>query len=93
MKIFQTQNNNKGAFYIDINNTKVAEVTYSIAQPNTLIIDHTEVNDDYRGKGLGNELIKNVITFSETHSYKILPLCPFANAYFKKHTEYNSLLK
>jgi predicted GNAT family acetyltransferase len=85
--------NQKGAAIAMKNGQRVGECTFSIAPPSTLVIDHTDVTDSERGTGLGEKMIAAIINYSEQHSYKIIPLCPFANAQFKKHSDWNYILK
>ena len=69
------------------------ELTYTIAPPSTLIIDHTHVEDSARGTGVGLRLVEFVIGYADDNKYKILPLCPFAKAQFSKNTQWNYILK
>lgn len=57
-----------------------------------MIIEHTEVRDELRGKNVGNQLVDKAVEYARTHSLKIIPLCSFANAVFKKKPEYADLL-
>ena len=70
-------------------NEKVAgEVTFSKAGEKTLIIDHTEVDDQYRGQKLGERLVKQVVDYATKEKKGIIPLCPFAKRVFDEHPEY-----
>lgn len=93
MLLKQEETETKGRFFIVEDHYKCAEITYSIAGKNLIIIDHTEVNENFAGKGYGKMLVEAVIEKAEKEKIKILPLCPFANAFFKKHPEYHHLLK
>jgi hypothetical protein len=93
MEIKQIDNGKKGAFYIEIDNIKVAEMTYSHADPDKIIIDHTEVSETLKGQGVGYKLVAAAVEFLRTNNLKAIPLCPFANAVFKKkHHEYADVL-
>ena len=69
-------------------NTEVGEVTYVETGKDILIIDHTFVEDDYGGKGIAFSLVKHVIDLAQEQNKKIIPLCPFVIATFKKTPEY-----
>lgn len=71
---------------------RLAEMTYSMAGENLLIIDHTEVSDVLRGKGAGKLLVETAVQFAHNKSLKILPLCPFAKSVFEKITLYHDVL-
>ncbi|WPR71746.1 GNAT family N-acetyltransferase [Flavobacterium sp. NG2] len=84
--------NRRGAFEIVIDKKVVAKMTFVFAGPAKFIIDHTEVNPEYNGKGFGKILIQKAIGFAKDKNSKIIPLCPFAKAYFEKHPELNNVL-
>ena len=94
MDILQKQNGSKGSFYIQPENKILAEMTYSMAGDSLMIIDHTEVADELRGKNIGYHLVKKSADFAREHQLKIIPLCPFANSVFdKKREEFKDVLK
>ena len=84
MEIQQTDNGTKGAFYINKDDVRIAEVTYTHAGSDKIIIDHTEVDASLKGQGVGYQLIEAVVVYLRANQLKVIPLCPFANAVFKK---------
>ena len=81
-------------FFIRGNDKNIAEMTYSLSEPDIMIIDHTWVDDSLRGKNVGYQLVDKGAVFAREHHYMIIPLCPFANAVFKKKKEeYKDVLK
>ncbi len=93
MEVKQSDNGKKGSFYIETDKTKVAEMTYTHAIPDKIIIDHTEVSDALKGQGIGYKLIDAAIVYIRANNLKVIPLCPFANAFFKKRAqEYADIL-
>lgn len=87
MEIKQFDNGKKGSFYIEIDNIKEAEMTYTHAGPDKIIIDHTEVSDVLKGQGVGYKLIDASVEYMRANNLKVIPLCPFANAVFKKKSQ------
>jgi predicted GNAT family acetyltransferase len=92
MKIQQISNDNKGEFYYEIDGEKLGIMTYSKAGADKIIIDHTEVNESLKGKGVGYKLVEASVKYARDNNLKIMPLCPFANAVFKKRSEYKDVL-
>jgi len=92
MLIDHIEHGPKGAFLIKENNERLAEMTYSKAGENLIIIDHTEVSDALRGKGAGKQLVQAAVTYARETHLKILPLCPFAKAVFDKNLEFQDVL-
>ena len=84
--------NKRGAFELHLDDQIVAKMTFVYAGITKFIIDHTEVNPEHNGKGYGKLLIQKAIAFAKEKDFKIIPLCPFAKAYFDKHPELSDLL-
>lgn len=84
MQIQHEQSDSKGVFFIEENGQKLAEMTYSKAGPARIIIDHTEVSDELRGKGAGKQLVIAAVEYARENQLKILPLCPFARSVFQR---------
>jgi predicted GNAT family acetyltransferase len=85
--IHQETKGTKGAFYIERDGKRLAEMTYSIAGTSA-IIDHTTVDDALRGTGAGKRLVEAAVAWARKDGLKILPLCPFAKSVFDKTPEF-----
>jgi predicted GNAT family acetyltransferase len=84
---------NKGAFIAsDAEGNKAGEMTFSKAGADKIIVDHTEVEKAYSGKGVGKLLFEAVIQYAKEMHMKIMPLCPFAASMFKKNPQYHEML-
>lgn len=83
---------NKGLFFVQQDGNILAEMTYTMPSAEKMIIDHTEVSDELRGQNVGYQLVHTAVEYARTHQLKIIPLCPFANAVFKKKPEYADVL-
>jgi predicted GNAT family acetyltransferase len=70
-----------------------AELTYSRAGEGLVIIDHTSVPDAFRGKGVGAALVARAVEDARAAGKKILPLCPFAAAQFRRHPEWADVVQ
>lgn len=81
----------KGSFYYEVEGKRLAEMTYSKAGTELIIIDHTEVDESLKGKGVGLELLKYAVDYVRKKGIKILPLCPFAKATLQKHPEWKDV--
>lgn len=69
-----------------------AEMTYSRASAVLIIIDHTEVPEVFRGTGVGVALIARAVEDARRSGAKVLPLCPFAAAQFRRHPEWHDVV-
>lgn len=75
----------EGSHYMEDDAGIVAEVTYSVAGKDALIVDGTYVRDANRGQGLGAALLDSVVAQARVEHRRVIPLCPFAKAQFDKH--------
>ena len=82
----------KGMFFVEFDGNILAEMVYSMPSPEKMIIEHTEVSDELKGKNVGYQLVHTAVEYARTHNIKIVPMCPFANAVFKKKPEYADVL-
>lgn len=78
---------NKGIFLAMDGDQKLGEMTYSVAGPDKIIIDHTEGFPGSEGKGVGLKLLDTAIVHAREKKLKIVPLCPFANKMMDRRKE------
>ena len=83
---------NKGSFYIEENKKRLAEMTFSKSGTTRIIIDHTEVSDVLKGKGVGKQRISAGVNYARKNNIKIIPLCPFAKSVFAKAKEFQDVI-
>ena len=86
-------NGSKGRYVLRGEGDAVAEMTFTKVGQHQLIIDHTEVPDAFRGQGIGLKLVERAVADARKSDKKIIPLCPFANAQFRRHPEWQDVLK
>ncbi len=87
MLIQQKLDGSKGSFYFEEDGIGLAEMTFSLAGTELMIIDHTEVSDALSGKNVGYQLLKTSVEYARANNMKILPLCPFAKAMMEKRID------
>ncbi|TWG36703.1 hypothetical protein ATF69_3093 [Acidovorax delafieldii] len=82
----------KGAFYIERNGQRLAEMTYSRTNATMIIVDHTEVDPSLGGQGVGRALLDALVQWARATGTKVVPLCPFAKAQFDKDVSLRDVL-
>jgi predicted GNAT family acetyltransferase len=92
-KIQHVFDGQRGSFYIEENNQKVATMDYVMASDSKLIIEHTGVDESLRGQGIGKKLLEKLVEHTRDKQIKVLSFCSFANAVFKKTPEWQDVLK
>lgn len=85
-------NEKNGVFEIYEDGVKAGEMTYTWAETDKFIIDHTEVNEQYGGLGLGKKLVEAAVNFAREKGIKIVPLCSFAKKTIEKTPEFQDVL-
>ena len=83
---------NKGYFQAMEDGIEAGRMTYVWAGEHKFIIDHTEVNPDFGGRGVGKQLLMQAVHFARERGVKILPLCPFAKSVFEKDASIGDVL-
>lgn len=78
--------------YVLRQNGAEAELTYSVTTPRLIIADHTGVPDALRGTGAGAALAARLIADARAEGVKIVPLCPFVAAQFRRHPDWADVL-
>lgn len=70
----------------------VAEMTFSRTGEHMIILDHTQVPEALRGRGVGDRLVARAVEEARAKGIRVVPLCPFAAAQFRRHPEYQDVL-
>lgn len=86
-------NGTKGRYFIRTGTGEEAEMTFTKAGASQIIIDHTGVPDAFRGQGAGLRLVARAVEDARSAGKKVIPLCPFAAAQFRRHPEWADVLK
>ncbi|ETK31116.1 GNAT family N-acetyltransferase [Microbispora sp. ATCC PTA-5024] len=58
----------------------------------TIVFTHTEIGEEFEGKGLGSALVRTALDGARDAGLTVAPLCPFVSAYIKRHQEYADLV-
>ncbi|MEO9964264.1 MAG: GNAT family N-acetyltransferase [Reichenbachiella sp.] len=92
MEIEQFNRDTKGFFRATDDGTEAGRMTYSWAGEDRIIIDHTEVQTAFNGKGVGKKMVHAAVDFAREKKISIIPLCPFAKSVFDKEGELRDVL-
>ncbi len=92
IEIQQHNNEKNGDFEALVSGEHAGLMTYTWAGSDKFIIDHTEVEKAFGGKGIGKELLLEAVDYARKNNLKIIPLCPFAKATFQKNQDLQDVL-
>jgi len=88
MKEIKLELNEKGhgAFFIMNGDEQLGEMVVGISAGN-LTVYHTEVAAKAEGKGLAKSLLVAMVEYARKNGLKVIPLCPYVHAQFKRHPQ------
>lgn len=85
MELKHEEEDGNGIFYFLVDNEKTAVLTYRLPEPGLMIIRHTVVDEEMKGRNLGRKLVDAAVDYARSKEMKIHPECVFAHAVFKKN--------
>lgn len=54
---------------------------------NRVVIPHVEAPVPLRGKGTASRLMEGIVALARADGFKIVPSCPYAAAWFRRHPQ------
>jgi predicted GNAT family acetyltransferase len=76
----------RGAFLIEEGDERLAEMVVAIMD-HRLVVYHTEVSEKLRGEGIAAKLLEEMVAYARSNQLKVVPLCPYVLAQFKRHPD------
>lgn len=92
MKIQRQEHGKKGAIYIQKDGEWIAELTYRREGARKVVIEHTEVDESLRGRGVGKRLVEACVKYARGNNLLIKPVCPFAKKILEASEDYEDVL-
>ena len=83
-EIKHNKEKSKGNFSAVDDGITAGGIYYTMAGETRMILDHTEVNNDYREQGIGKKILMHIVDYVRENKIEIIPLCPFAKSVFDK---------
>lgn len=92
MEIERVDEGTNGYFTAVIDEREAGKMTYSRSSENQITINHTEVNSEYQGKGVGKALVEKSAEFAREENLKILPQCSYAKKIMERSSDFDDVL-
>lgn len=71
----------------------LAGTLYYVREPGRLVFTHTEVGQEYEGRGVGSALAREGLATARAAGLAVVPQCPFIASYIQRHPgEYDDLV-
>lgn len=68
------------------------ELTYSRMSAGRVVANHTGVDDNLRGTGVGKALVERLVADARSENFRIVPQCSFVKALFQRRPEWADLM-
>lgn len=78
-------------FAVNKEDVEMGELTYTLKGDDVIVADHTEVNDDFRGEGVGDKLVEALVEKAREDQRKIKADCPFVKKVLKETATYHDV--
>ncbi len=75
-----------GGFYLYDQDEQIGEMIIGIAG-DKLTVYHTEINPEVSGQGLAKQLLEAMVAYARENQLRVIPLCLYVLAQFKRHPE------
>ena len=69
-----------------------AELRFTVRGPSLISADHTEAPASMRGTGAAMALVEHMIGDARAGGFKIVPVCPYVLAQYRKHPEWSDVI-
>jgi predicted GNAT family acetyltransferase len=83
--------NGRGRYVMYLPDGSEGEMTYQRRDAATIIADHTGVPPQYRGQGIAEKLVATAMGHALDKGHKIVPVCSYVVAQFRRHPEWADL--
>ncbi|HEY7813676.1 MAG TPA: GNAT family N-acetyltransferase [Nakamurella sp.] len=87
-----TDNPGQHRFEIHVGGVLAGFTEYRPPKGDRYAFVHTEIGDEFGGRGLASRLIKAALDEMRARSAAVLPYCPFVKRYIQRHADYQDLV-
>ena len=92
-RIQRSEEDRRGAFFIEEDGARVAQLTYSRSPDGQrATLHHTEVSEALRGQGVARQLVESAVQWARQEKVRVVPLCSAARAIFDKEPSFQDVL-
>ena len=80
-----------GRYELVLDGGVAGELVYR-QRPGARVFLHTEISDEFEGRGFGARLVESALDDVRAHGLKLVPVCPFVSDYLRRHPTYADLV-
>jgi predicted GNAT family acetyltransferase len=91
VQISITDNTSQQRYEVWVDGELAGVLKYRL-RPGLIELVHTEIDEEFEGRGLGSRLISFALDDARERGLAVLPFCPFVNDYMQRHRQYVELV-
>ena len=76
-----------------LDGVEVAHIEIDPIGTDSMLLKHTEVPAVHEGKGYGSAIVRQLLDDLRAQGKTVVPICPFAAAWIKRHPEYMDVVR
>jgi predicted GNAT family acetyltransferase len=89
---YLTNDEKNGVYEAIVGDTEIAEIPYNVAGDGRMVLLGTSVYPQYRGQGVGTELVRRVLDDVRMQGKTITILCPVVHTFIQRNPGYTDLV-
>jgi predicted GNAT family acetyltransferase len=82
----------RGRYILPMQGGGEAELTFVESGPKHIIVDHSWVPPEHRGRGVALKLVEKAVEDARAAGLIITPLCRYVAAEFRRHPQWEDVL-
>jgi predicted GNAT family acetyltransferase len=90
IKVEREDGDSGGRYVVYLQDGSEAEMTYG-REGNAIVVDHTFVPPEHRAEGIAQKLVEAAVADARRDDFKIVPVCSYVVAQFRRHPEWADL--
>ena len=83
----------RSRYVLRLGEQELGHIDYELIGSDVIDILHTEVARGHEGKGYGTTLVRGVLDDVRAQHKTVIPTCPYALAFIRRHREYVDLVR
>lgn len=92
LEILHEESDGRGAFYVETDAGRLAQLTYRRTSPQTVVLEHTEVSNALAGQGVGRRLVEAAVEWARRTGTTFVPVCTYAKRVFERYPDLRDVL-
>jgi predicted GNAT family acetyltransferase len=82
-----------GRYCLLLDGSEIGAAEYDAIGNESVLVKHVEVSSGHEGKGYAARLVRHVLDDLRARKLSVVPICPYALAFIRKHREYADIVR